>query len=78
MSERDVLVESSTGYSQIIDMGKVVVKIKLTNLFDLALYNRRMSKRKPRGVEVESLVDTKRRRLIPNPAHGGEQMTEEY
>lgn len=156
MSERDVLVESSTGYSQIIDMGKVAVEIKLTNLFELVLYNRRMSKRKPRGVEVESLVDTgatrlylqasvirrlglqrvdavrsmrtngeairfkyepvqlelmgrkenfdvievpesvpnllgqvpldvldlvvdtKRRRLIPNPAHGGEQMTEEY
>ena len=24
------------------------------------------------------LVDNKGRKLIPNPAHGGEQMTEEY
>jgi len=27
---------------------------------------------------LDLVVDTKRRRLIPNPAHGGEQMTEEY
>jgi len=137
-------------------MGKVVVKIKLTNLFDLAMNTRQVSKQKPRQVEVESLVDTgatrlylkpsvikklglqrvdavrsrttngeairfkyepvqlelmgrkenfevieapdsvpnllgqvplevldfvvdsKRQKLIPNPAHGGEQMTEEY
>jgi clan AA aspartic protease len=137
-------------------MGKVVVTIKLTNLFDLALHGRQLSKKKPRQVEVESLVDTgatrlylkssviktlglqrvdavrprttngeairfkyepvqlelmgrkenfdvieipetvpnllgqvplevldlvvdsKQRRLIPNPEHGGEQMTEEY
>jgi clan AA aspartic protease len=137
-------------------VGKIVVTIKLTNLFDLALYTRQASKKKPRQVEVESLVDTgatrlylkpsvikklglqrvdavrsqrkngevvrfkyepvqlelmgrkenfdvvevpesvpnllgqvplevldllidsKRRKLIPNPAHGGEQMTEEY
>ena len=24
------------------------------------------------------VVDSKGRKLIPNPAHGGEQMTEEY
>jgi hypothetical protein len=24
------------------------------------------------------VVDSKRQKLIPNPAHGGEQMTEEY
>ncbi len=137
-------------------MGKVTVRIKLTNLFDLALQKRRLSRKKPRQVEVESLVDTgatrlylkpsvikrlglervdavrsqttngeairfkyepvqlelmgrtenfdvieilesvpnllgqvplgvldlvvdtKRQKLIPNPAHGGEQMTEEY
>ena len=137
-------------------MGKVIVKIKLTNLFDLAIFNRQLSKRIPRQVEVSSLVDTgatrlylkpsvikklglqrvdavrsqttngeairfkyepvqlelmgrkenfdvievpesvpnllgqvplevldlvvdsKRQKLIPNPAHGGEQMTEEY
>lgn len=27
---------------------------------------------------LDLVVDTKRQRLIPNPAHGGEQMTEEY
>jgi len=137
-------------------MGKVVVKIKLTNLFDLAVYTRHVSKTKPRKVEVDALadtgairlylkpsvikklglqrvdavrsrttngeairfkyesvqpelmgrrenfdvieipesvpnllgqvplevldlvVDTKRQKLIPNPAHGGKQMTEEY
>jgi predicted aspartyl protease len=137
-------------------MGKVVIKIKLTNLFDLAVQHRKLSKAKPREVEVEALVDTgatrlylkpsviralglgkfdpvisqtsngpakrgvyesvrlevqgrygdfnvvevgenvpnlvgqipleyldfvmdpKRRKLIPNPEHGGEQMTEEY
>ena len=137
-------------------MGKVIVKIKLTNLFDLAVLNRQLSRRRARQVEVETLVDTgatrlylkpsvikklglqrvyavrsqttngeairfkyepvqlelmgrkenfdvievpesvpnllgqvplevldlvvdsKRQKLIPNPAHGGEQMTEEY
>jgi clan AA aspartic protease len=137
-------------------MGKVTVRIKLTNLFDLAFQKRGASKAKPRHTEVEALVDTgatrlylkpsvikrlglekvdtvrsqttngdavrykyepvqlelmdrkenfdvievpesvpnllgqvplevldlvvdsKRRRLIPNPAHRGEQMTEEY
>ena len=137
-------------------MGKVTARIKLTNLFDLVLQKRRLSRKKPRQVEVESLVDTgatrlylkpsvikrlglervdavrsqitngeairfkyepvqlelmgrrenfdvieipesapnllgqvplevldlvvdtKRQKLIPNPAHGGEQMTEEY
>ena len=151
-----VLIETGSLYSHIANVGKVIVTIKLTNLFDLALYSRRASKRKPRQVEVESLVDTgatrlylkpsvikklglqrvdavrsqttngeavrlkyepvqlelmgrtenfdvieipesvpnllgqvplevldfvvdnKRQRLIPNPAHGGEQMTEEY
>ena len=27
---------------------------------------------------LDLVVDTKGRRLIPNPDHGGEQMTEEY
>ncbi len=27
---------------------------------------------------LDLVVDTKGQRLIPNPAHGGEQMTEEY
>ncbi len=137
-------------------MGKVVVKIKLTNLFDLFLQKRNLSKANPRQIKVEALVDTevsclhlsacviraldleradkiiskpdagtarnaifdpvqleclgrfgdfdvigteknvpgiigripllyldfvvdaKKRKLIPNPEHGGQQMTEEY
>ena len=49
-------------------MGKVIVKIKLTNLFDLPFYSRQMSKRKPRQVEVESLVDTGVTRLYLKPS----------
>jgi clan AA aspartic protease len=153
---RQIEIERVGVVPHISGMGKVIVRIKLTNLFDLALYNRQLSKRKPREVEVESLVDTgatrlylkpsvikklglqrvdavrsqttngeairfkyepvqlelmgrkenfdvievpesvpnllgqvplevldlvvdsKRQKLIPNPAHGGEQMTEEY
>ena len=137
-------------------MGKVMVKIKLTNLKDLFLKQANVRKAVPRAIELESLVDTgatrlylkpsvvrklglqrvdavrsqttngeaipfkyepvqlelmgrkenfdvievpetvpnllvqvplellnlvvdsKRQKLIPNPAHGGEQMTEEY
>jgi len=137
-------------------MGKVMVKIKLTNLKDLFLKQANVRKAVPRAIKVESLVDTgatrlylkpsvirklglqradavrsqttndeairfkyepvqlelmgrkenfdvievpetvpnllgqvplevldlvvdsKRQKLIPNPAHGGEQMTEEY
>jgi len=137
-------------------MGRVFVKIKLTNFSDLVLRRLKLAKGRPREVEVKALVDTgatrlylkpsvikklglvrtdavrsqttngevirykyepvalelmgrrenfdvieapenvpnllgqvplevldfvvdlKNRRLIPNPAHGGEQMTEEY
>jgi len=137
-------------------MGKVIVKIRLTNLKDIFLKNAGARKAEPRVIEVVSLVDTgatrlylkpsvikklgllrvdavrsqttngeairfkyepvqlelmgrkenfdvievpesvpnllgqvpleildlvvdsKRQKLIPNPAHGGEQMTEEY
>ena len=38
-------------------MGKVVVKIKLTNLFDLGTHHRKLSKANPRSVEVEALVE---------------------
>jgi clan AA aspartic protease len=31
----------------------------------------------PLGI-LDLVVDSKRRKLIPNPAHGGEQMTEEF
>ena len=151
-----VLVERGADASYNPGMGKVIARIRLTNLFDLALHERRLSRKKPRQVEVESLVDrgatrlylkpsvikrlglervdavrsqttngeairfkyepvqlelmgrkenfdvieipesvpnllgqvplevldlvvdAKRQKLIPNPAHGGEQMTEEY
>jgi predicted aspartyl protease len=49
-------------------VGKINVKIKLTNLFDLALYSRKASTRKPRQVEVESLVDTGATRLYLKPS----------
>jgi len=39
-------------------MGKVIIKIKLTNLFDLAAQHRKHSTAKPRKVEVDALVDT--------------------
>ena len=49
-------------------MGKVVVKVKLTNLFDLAFFNRRVSKKRPRALEVEALVDTGATRLYLKPS----------
>ena len=49
-------------------MDKIIVKIKLTNLFDLAFNSRQLSKRKPRKVEVESLVDTGATRLYLKPS----------
>jgi hypothetical protein len=69
-----------------LGVGKVIVKIKLTNLFDQAFFSRGLAKRKPRSVVVKALVDTgatrlvdsKGQKLMANPAHGGEQMTEEY
>lgn len=49
-------------------MGKVIVKIKLTNLFDLAFQKRKGSKAKPRHLEVEALVDTGATRLYLKPS----------
>jgi clan AA aspartic protease len=48
-------------------MGKVIVKIKLTNLSDLIVQNRKLSIAKPREVEVEALVDTGATRLYLKP-----------
>lgn len=39
-------------------MGKVIVKLKLTNLIDLGVQHRKLSRTTPRTVEVEALVDT--------------------
>ena len=49
-------------------MGKVIVKIKLTNLFDLGVQHRKLSTAKPREVEVEALVDTGANRLYLKPS----------
>ena len=39
-------------------MGRVIAKVRLTNLGDLIVRERKLSKDKPRSVEVETLVDT--------------------
>lgn len=49
-------------------MGKVTVTLKLTNLFDLGAQHRKLSKAKPREVEVEALVDTGATRLYLKPS----------
>ncbi len=49
-------------------MGKVLIKIKLTNLFDLGSQHRKLSTAKPRSVEVEALVDTGATRLYLKPS----------
>jgi predicted aspartyl protease len=49
-------------------MGKVVIKIKLTNLSDLVVQNRKLSTAKPRQAEVEALVDTGATRLYLKPS----------
>lgn len=49
-------------------MGKVIVKIKLTNQGDLVAAHRKLSKAKPRVVEVEALVDTGATRLYLKPS----------
>ena len=48
-------------------MGKVIVKIKLTNQGDLVLTKRKLSKAKPRTVDIEALVDTGATRLYLKP-----------
>ena len=49
-------------------MGKVIVKLKLTNLIDLGVQHRKLSKTKPRTVEIEALVDTGATRLYLKPS----------
>ena len=49
-------------------MGKVIVKIKLTNYADLVLRRLKLSKRKARAVEVDALVDTGAPRLHLKPS----------
>jgi len=54
---------ASIAAAHIPRIGKVIVKIKLTNLIDLGVQHRKLSKAKPRVVEVEALVDTGATRL---------------
>ena len=49
-------------------MGKVIVKIKLTILFDLGARHRKLSKAKPREVEAQALVDSGATRLYLKPS----------
>ncbi len=44
-------------------MGKVIVKLKLTNVFDLERKRLKTLKGKPRAIEAEALVDTGATRL---------------
>ncbi len=57
-----------SGMGHIARMGKVIIKIKLTNLFDLGAAHRKLSKAKPRSLEVEALVDTGATRLYLKPS----------
>lgn len=49
-------------------MGKVIVRIKLSNHGDLMAVHRKLSKAKARTVEVEALVDTGATRLYLKPS----------
>ncbi|MEK7677227.1 MAG: aspartyl protease family protein [Verrucomicrobiota bacterium] len=49
-------------------MGKVIVKVKLTNQIDLGLHSRKLLKGKPRRLETETLVDTGATRLYLKPS----------
>ena len=49
-------------------MGKVVVKLKLTNQFDLFAQARLGARRRPRAIETEALVDTGATRLYLKPS----------
>jgi predicted aspartyl protease len=50
------------------DMGRIVVKVKVTNQGDLVLRARKLAKHKPRQVEIEAIVDTGATRLYLKPS----------
>jgi hypothetical protein len=52
-------------------MGKVIVKIKLSNQADLVLKDLKLLKGKPRSLEAEALVDTGATRLYLKPQASG-------
>ena len=49
-------------------MGKVIVRIKLTNYGDLFLQSRKLKKSAPRSITVEALVETGATRLYLKPS----------
>jgi len=49
-------------------MGKVIVKMKLTNYADVVLRRLKLAKGKPRQAEVEALVDTGATRFYLRPS----------
>jgi clan AA aspartic protease len=49
-------------------MGKVTVKVRLTNYLETRLREMKLRKRKPRSLEVEALVDTGTTRLYLKPS----------
>jgi len=67
-ADSDFTLEAKPRIRHIEYMGKVIVKIKLTNLFDLGARHRKLSKAKPRSVEVEALVDCGATRLYLKPS----------
>src|SRR6266480_3988615 len=65
MSGREDLILKSQSKR---DMGKVIVKIKVTNYSDMVLQRLKLTKRKVRQMEVEALVDTGATRLYLKPS----------
>ena len=61
-------LENAGNSEHSVGMGKVVVKIRLTNLFDIAFQKRGKSKAKPRQLVIEALVDTGATRLYLKPS----------
>src|SRR5438445_7077707 len=49
------------------NMGRVMAKVRLTNLGDLIVRERKLSKDQPRSIEVETLVDTGATELCLQP-----------
>lgn len=68
MCQGDLGVDNTTKAPKIKRMGKVIVKIKLTNHADLVVRELKLSKRKPRSAEAEALVDTGATRLYLRPS----------
>jgi clan AA aspartic protease len=63
-----IWIESAADSGHNARMGKVIVKLKLTNLKDAFLKSGGARKAKPRAVEIEALVDTGATRLYLKPS----------